>query len=210
MAIQTMTTSAATPRSGNAIRSDRILAKRERVRQALLATAARLIADRGLESISVEEILAEVGISRRTFYGYFANKYELAASVVTPALVDGEAMLAKLEEEPETAALAGIVDCYYALWDRHREALVAISSLQASVMPYMEDHHNRFVKALDGMLKRAERAGVLRNGDAGISFRIISRTAVPLLKIYASHPRGARLYRESMLALLGSEGGRSE
>jgi len=51
-------------------------------------------------------------------------------------------------------------------------------------------------------LIRAEQASVLRNDDAVYTFKVITRTAVPLLKIYADHPGSARLYRESVLALL--------
>jgi hypothetical protein len=41
--------------------------------------------------------------------------------------------------------------------------------------------------------------------DATCSFRIISRTAVPLLKIYADHPNGSALYHDAMLALLSEK-----
>ena len=56
--------------------------------------------------------------------------------------------------------------------------------------------------ALKGVLARAEEAGALLNDDAMMSFKVISRTAIPLLKIYAAHPQGEDLYRRSMLGLL--------
>ena len=59
--------------------------------------------------------------------------------------------------------------------------------------------------AMELGITRAERAGLLRNNDAAYSFRVISRTAVPLLKIYADHPNGSALYRDAMLALLSEK-----
>jgi AcrR family transcriptional regulator len=56
------------------------LGLRERKKQALrgeLSLAAlRLAKERGLENVRTEDIVAAVGVSRRTFSNYFANKYE--------------------------------------------------------------------------------------------------------------------------------------
>ena len=53
-------------------------------------------------------------------------------------------------------------------------------------------------------LVRAEAGGQLRNDSAMDSFRVLTRTAVPLLRVYQDHPDGQRLYRESMTALLAA------
>lgn len=61
-------------------------------RKILLQTIERLAAEKPVEKISVQEILDEAEVSRKTFYKYFLDKYELANSVfensVTPLLVD--------------------------------------------------------------------------------------------------------------------------
>ena len=191
------------PRTGAAIRSPRIVAKRKNVRDRILVTGGRLLAERGLAQVSVEDILAEAKVSRRTFYGYFANKYELVASIINPALAEGTRILAEAARQSPERLLPGIVDCYLSLWESQRDALSAIASLEPGVMPYVESDHRKFGAALKQLLALAEKAGVLRNNDANYTFRIITRTAVPLLKIYADHPEGQSLYREAMLALLG-------
>lgn len=179
-----------------------MLEKRERTREALQRSAAKLFTERGIAAVSVEEILADAGVSRRTFYGFFANKYELAASLVNPALADGAAELEELAGGDDNSLVDGVVGCYLHLWERHGDSLALIASLDADVLPLIEESHRRFGGALREVLERAAAAGHLRNGDAMLSFRVISRTAVPLLKIYADHPRRRELFRDSMLALL--------
>ena len=43
-------------------------------REKLLAAGAKLFVSRGIAGVSVAELIAEAGVSRATFYGFFANK----------------------------------------------------------------------------------------------------------------------------------------
>lgn len=54
-----------------------------RTRRSLVAGARRLTAERGLGGFTVDELCAEVGISRRSFFNYFASKDD--AVLGTPA-----------------------------------------------------------------------------------------------------------------------------
>ncbi len=194
-----MDRSVARPRTGGAIRSPKVVERRARIRAELLKEGGRLFAARGV----VEEILAEVGISRRTFYGFFANKYEMVASILNPALDYGAELLEAVAQGDSRKLLPGIVDCYLSIWEQHPNALPVIASLDAGILPYIDAQHRAFGAALKAVLRKAEQAGLLRNSDADRTFRVISRTAVPLLKVYVDHPQRTTLYRDSMLALLG-------
>jgi AcrR family transcriptional regulator len=53
--------------------------KKRALRGELSLAALRLAKQRGLENVRTEDIVAAVGVSRRTFSNYFANKYEALA-----------------------------------------------------------------------------------------------------------------------------------
>jgi AcrR family transcriptional regulator len=55
--------------------------RRDERREAIIEGALRLFAERGALPVRVEDIAAEVGISRATFYKYFAERDEILAEL---------------------------------------------------------------------------------------------------------------------------------
>ena len=53
----------------------------QETRQKLLAAGKKLIAERGLSEIAVEDITAASGVSKGTFYTYFKSKEEIACAL---------------------------------------------------------------------------------------------------------------------------------
>lgn len=107
---------------------------RERKKRALRAelslAALRLAKQRGLENVRTEDIVAAVGVSRRTFNNYFANKYE--------AIVDRYVERVRQAAEGLRARPRGET-----LWQ----------ALTAAILAPFEDTANAFVAGPDAQRK---------------------------------------------------------
>lgn len=69
--------------------------RRERSRQAVLAAAEGLLADREVESFRIEDVAVEAGVSAATIYTHFGTKDALIAAVVDHLLETTESRLAE-------------------------------------------------------------------------------------------------------------------
>jgi len=80
--------------------------KRQLVRDELAEAAVKLLADQGFEETTVDQIVAAVGMSRRTFSRYFESKEDVIVHLLAGA---GEQLCAELGArppgEPPAAAL---------------------------------------------------------------------------------------------------------
>jgi AcrR family transcriptional regulator len=88
--------------------------KKAATRQSLHEAALRLAMERGLDGVTVEDIADEVGVSRRTFSNYFANKEDAVLHADRErtrnlvALVDGR----PAGEPPWQALRAAVSELY--------------------------------------------------------------------------------------------------
>ena len=80
--------------------SDRALRGRRSARpsgddreQAILATAERLLEERSLADISVDDLAKGAGISRPTFYFYFPSKEAVLLTLLEPVIVEADSEL---------------------------------------------------------------------------------------------------------------------
>ena len=73
---------------------------------AIEKAALELIADRGFDEVTVEDIAAAAGISRRTFFRYFASKNEIPFGEYDTLLVRLEEWLAS---EPEDRPMFDVI-----------------------------------------------------------------------------------------------------
>jgi AcrR family transcriptional regulator len=76
--------------------------RRSRTRDALLAAGAALLAERPVDAIAIDEIVAAAGVAKGSFYNHFADKAALAFAV-------GEAIRADVEARVG-AANAAVTD----------------------------------------------------------------------------------------------------
>jgi AcrR family transcriptional regulator len=79
--------------------------KRERTRGELVAAAERLVADRGLDALSIDEITKEADVAKGTFYTHFTDKDDLAAAVGKLIRVELEDKITATNERVTDAAI---------------------------------------------------------------------------------------------------------
>jgi AcrR family transcriptional regulator len=103
--------------------------------RAILATAERLLEERPLSEISVEDLASGAGISRPTFYFYFPSKdavlLTLVDRIVEEAASNREEALTKLAEEPRAGLQQGLQASFEAFGSR-RAVSLALAELRAT------------------------------------------------------------------------------
>jgi AcrR family transcriptional regulator len=103
--------------------------------RAILQTAERLLEERPLKEISVDDLARGAGISRPTFYFYFPSKdavvLTLIDRLVESAQGGREAARAKLAEDPRASWRQGL-EAFYAVFSSSRAVMLAGAELSAT------------------------------------------------------------------------------
>ena len=103
--------------------------------QAILATAERLLEERPLSEISVEDLARGAGISRPTFYFYFPSKdavlLTLVDRMVEEAADNREGALARLADEPRAGWRQGL-EAVFRTFGSRRAVILAAAELRAT------------------------------------------------------------------------------
>jgi AcrR family transcriptional regulator len=118
------------PAAGRGRRIPRVSGdERER---AILETAERLLGERTLQQISVDDLARGAGISRPTFYFYFASKEAVLLTLLDRLVEEarGGIQLAMLGEDPRRVLRDGLV-AIHRMFTEHRAVILAGSSMRA-------------------------------------------------------------------------------
>lgn len=78
--------------------------KRERTRGELVAAAERLVAARGLDALSIDDITEEADVAKGTFYTHFEDKDDLAAEIGRNIRLELEDKITTTNEDVTDAA----------------------------------------------------------------------------------------------------------
>ena len=73
---------------------------------AIISSVNRLLALKGFDSITVDEVAADVGIAKASLYKHFKSKEELAGAAMIRVLDRALALIDKLHQDPQTPAIA--------------------------------------------------------------------------------------------------------
>lgn len=82
---------------------DQVLRARE---DAIVSSANRLLAEKGFDAMTVDEVAADVGIAKASLYKHFMSKEDLAAAAMIRVLDRALAFLDTLPADAEAAPLA--------------------------------------------------------------------------------------------------------
>jgi TetR/AcrR family transcriptional regulator, regulator of autoinduction and epiphytic fitness len=78
-----------------------------RVREdAIVSSVNRLLAEKGFDAMTVDEVAADVGIAKASLYKHFESKEQLAAAAMVRALDQALEMIARLELDVHAAPVA--------------------------------------------------------------------------------------------------------
>ncbi|TCW00121.1 TetR/AcrR family transcriptional regulator [Biostraticola tofi] len=128
-------------------------------RHAIVATSSRLFRAQGLNGVSVNDLMAAVGLTHGGFYGHFASKDQLAAIACRQALDDSRARWQSACRQPDQDNLGNLAAFY--LSAAHRDNIddgCAITALASDVARESEDKPVRavYIDGVKSMLARLE------------------------------------------------------
>jgi AcrR family transcriptional regulator len=167
--------------------------------QAIIESASRFLAEKGFESMTVDEVAADVGIAKASLYKHFASKEALAAAAMTRFLQRVQAELATVKALPEAsplqrlqaitrwtmaAQLAGEVPSLPSENSALRTALVADMAYMALLIDVSE--------TLGGWITQAQADGVLSQAlpPEVMLYTLFARACDPVLGVLKAggHP----------------------
>lgn len=182
--------------------SPRVLRRQERTRQAIIAAATEQFADKSYATVSVEQIIEAVDISRGTFYRLFKDKQEVLAEILRPLMELYGSELASIDSSDPREIIDRIIDVYIRIW---REAPTAFSLSQKDSVGFfhlIEEAHRPAMTHMQRLFKAIERHGILRANKAEDALALMARSAVVMLRVFDGRPDWERLFSESMRGML--------
>lgn len=82
---------------------------------AIVSSVNRLLAEKGFEAMTVDEVAADVGVAKASLYKHFASKEALAAAAMVRVLDRALAFCATLEVVPSGSKPLPAIDCLKAV-----------------------------------------------------------------------------------------------
>ena len=147
---------ASKPRSASSGRGRRgTRANGDERERAILETAERLLEDRPLSEISVDDLAKGAGISRPTFYFYFPSKDAVVLTIVDRLVADAaasraEALATLAQGDPRAGLRKALEDLYGAFRSRRAVALAA-----AELRPTNSEARDLWSQVMEGWVTDA-------------------------------------------------------
>jgi AcrR family transcriptional regulator len=140
--------------------------KKEQARDALVGAAIRLFGERGIDATSTDDIAAEVGLSRATFFNYFPYKEAILVEIGARFVAGIAAQAASHRRRSARNALHDLGDAIATIAEQHPQVVPYI----AREMTHPEPGRRRYAaermqypQLYEALLAELARAGQLRS-----------------------------------------------
>jgi AcrR family transcriptional regulator len=168
---------------GRVVRAQRLRASR---RSGILAAARRRFAQRGYHRTSIDDIIAEAGIARGTFYLHFESKRAVFEELLAELLATLQGTLWRIDVSPGAAPPTAQLDTMVA---RVLEALVANREMTSLLLREavgldddfdrkLSDFYGRIEALLVSALRTGQQMGLLRS----LAPTILARAVLGMVK----------------------------
>lgn len=184
--------------------------KGERRKQELLKIAYRMFIEKGYENTSIDEIIAEAGIAKGTYYYYFESK-EATLEAVIEMMIEEEVGRAKAVLETSLPVPQKLVSVIYSLRPAQDEQVIAKALDVTENIVMHEKVNRRIVEEAVPLLTEVVKEGI----SQGIFECTNIEERVRMLIIISQHifddeiftDRDVEVYIDVVEKTLGAKGG---
>jgi len=182
---------------------------RQRTRETLLSTAARLVAEKGFGSVSIDDIAAAAGFTKGAFYSNFTSREEMVLQLLRQVHLQQRAIMREIESQGPPPDLEHALDQLVEIAARHGSSptaalLIGEMQLQARRNPEIarrvragfEEQLSSLEGWLDGVLRSAAQRPAL-------SSRELARTIMALSQGFAQQPADRAAAKAIMREVFG-------
>ncbi len=149
--------------------------KGDRTSQAILDAAERLLSERDLSAITIDDLTSGAGISRSTFYFHFDSRdavlLQLAEQLVEQLYASAGAWISR-DGEPPATAVHRAVEQTVALWRSHGPVLraaVMARETDPRMREFWDGVARRFIGSIAELIERERAAGLALPGPPSAS-----------------------------------------
>lgn len=120
----------------------------------IVQTVNRLLAEKGFEAMTVDEVAAQVGIAKASLYKHFASKEDLAVAAMVRVMRQAQAFIAALPpQDPPLQQLRAVVS--WVLQLKLAGGMPSLPSQNSSLRASLAASHDY----MDGLIELSDRLG---------------------------------------------------
>lgn len=161
--------------------------KKDATRRALLVAAHRQFHLKGFEATTLDEVSQDVGISRRTFFRYFADKESLAFPQREERLARFTELLASAPaSESPVGSLRRISHLFAKEYMQHRDSLLAQQKL-IQTAPALLARENEIDRDWELVMAQLFRERGIGGADSELHSRVLAGAAIGVIRATMRH-----------------------